>query len=79
MGSPGGLQYSLSYYSADFNYLDPSCLYYNLYIDGEVVTFSPDDYANLTEEMTDVPYASPMATSSISMTRTTAPSISTRR
>lgn len=56
-GGPGGLQYSLSYYSADFNYLDPSCLYYNLYIDGEVVTFSPDDYANLKEEMTDVPYA----------------------
>lgn len=56
-GGPGGLQFSLSYYSADFNYLDPSHLYYNLYIDGEVQTFSPDDYQNLETEMTDVPYS----------------------
>lgn len=56
-GGPGGLQFTLSYYSTDFNYLDPSHLYYNLYIDGELVTFSPDDYQNLETEMTDVPYS----------------------
>ena len=56
-GGPGGLQFTLSYYSSDFNYLDPSHLYYNLYIDDELVTFSPDDYQNLKTEMTDVPYS----------------------
>lgn len=56
-GGPGGLQFTLSYYSSDFNYLDPSHLYYNLYIDNELVTFSPDDYQNLKTEMTDVPYS----------------------
>ena len=54
---PGGLQFTLSYYSADFNYLDPTHLYYNLYIDGERVTFKPDTYKNLKTEITDVPYA----------------------
>lgn len=56
-GGPGGLQFTQSYYSSDFNYLDPSHLYYNLYIDDELVTFSPDDYQNLKTEMTDVPYS----------------------
>lgn len=56
-GGPGGLQFTLSYYSSDFNYLDPSHLYYNLYIDDELVTFSPDDYQNLETEITDVPYS----------------------
>lgn len=56
-GGPGGLQFTLSYYSTDFNYLDPSHLYYNLYIDDELVTFSPEDYQNLKTEMTDVPYS----------------------
>ena len=51
------MQFTLSYYSSDFNYLDPSHLYYNLYIDDELVTFSPDDYRNLETEMTDVPYS----------------------
>lgn len=52
-GGPGGLQFTLSYYSSDFNYLDPSHLYYNLYIDDELVTFSPDDYQNLETERSD--------------------------
>lgn len=56
-GGPGGLQFTLSYYSSDFNYLDPSHLYFNLYIDDELVTFSPDDYQNLETEITDVPYS----------------------
>ncbi len=56
-GGPGGLQFTLSYYSADFNYLDPAHLYYNLYIDGERQTFVPGTYKNLTTEMTDIPYA----------------------
>ena len=36
----------------------PAKLYYNIYFDGseEPETLSPDDYQNLTEEMTNVPY-----------------------
>ncbi|WP_455082925.1 hypothetical protein [Prevotella aurantiaca] len=56
-GGPGGLQFTLSYYSADFNYLDPAHLYYNLYIDGEKQTFTPETYKNLKSNMTDVPYS----------------------
>ena len=56
-GGPGGLQFTLSYYSADFNYLDPAHLYYNLYIDGDKQTFTPETYKNLKSNMTDVPYS----------------------
>lgn len=56
-GGPGGLQFTLSYYSADFNYLEPSHLYYNLYIDGQLKTFKAEEYKNLETDMTDVPYS----------------------
>ena len=66
-GGPGGLQFTLSFYSADFNYLDPAHLYYNLYIDGEKQTFTPETYKNLKSNMTDVPYSFSDHTNSISM------------
>ncbi len=37
--------------------LDSSRLYYNFYMDGQLVTFTPDDYMLLEENITDVPYS----------------------
>lgn len=37
--------------------LDPSKMYYEVEIDGEVKTFSPDEYKYIGEEMTQVPYS----------------------
>lgn len=53
----GGIEFKLSYYSQTGNYLEPSNLYYNFYIDGKKQTFSPAYYQYLDEDMTDVPYA----------------------
>lgn len=38
------------------NPLDPNDMWYNIYVDGEKVTLSPDDYENLTEALTDIPF-----------------------
>ena len=46
-----GVEFLLSYYSVDGNYLDPTKLYYSFYIDGEMVTFTPEEYLNVTKEM----------------------------
>ncbi len=51
-----GVEFLLSYYSVDGNYLDPTKLYYSFYIDGEMVTFTPEEYLNVTKEMDLVPY-----------------------
>lgn len=51
-----GVEFLLSYYSVDGNYLDPTKLYYSFYIDGEMVTFTPEEYVNVTKEMDLVPY-----------------------
>lgn len=53
----GGVEFMLSYYSEDGNYLDPSHLYYDFYIDGERQTFAYPDYINVPSAMTDVPFA----------------------
>jgi len=37
--------------------LDSSKLYYNFYMDGQLVTFTPDEYMLLQEDITDVPYS----------------------
>lgn len=52
----GGVEFLLSYYSVDGNYLDPSKLYYSFYIDGEMLTFTPEEYPNVEKEMDLVPY-----------------------
>lgn len=53
-----GFQFELPAVDVDGNFIDPSKIYYNIYFDGseEPETLSPDDYQNLTEEMTNVPY-----------------------
>ena len=38
-------------------YLEPSNLYYQVYMDDELYTFTPDSYVNLEEDMTLVPWA----------------------
>ena len=52
-----GVEFKISYYSVLQEYMEPSRLYYNFYIDGELQTFKPGEYKFLEEEMTDVPYA----------------------
>lgn len=51
-----GVEFLLSYYSIDGNYLDPTKLYYSFYIDGEMLTFTPEEYINVKKEMDLVPY-----------------------
>lgn len=53
------IEFKLSYYSQDGDnpYLDPANLFYCLYIDGEKVEMTPDNYSRITESMTDVPYS----------------------
>lgn len=51
-----GVEFKLSYYSTTGKYLDMSKLYYCLYIDDEVQTFTPEEYVNVTEDMEEVPY-----------------------
>lgn len=52
-----GAEFKISFYSVQQEYLDPSCLYYNFYIDGERQTFSADEYSYLESDMVDVPYS----------------------
>lgn len=53
----GGVQFYLTRASEDGNYLNPSKLYYNMYLDEEKYTFYPNEYPKLTEDLTDVPYS----------------------
>ena len=53
----GGVQFKISYYSTEGNYLDKDCLYYNFYIDGELQTFTADEYRDLTSDLVDIPYS----------------------
>ena len=52
-----GVEFKLSYYSVNGNYLDPAYLFYNIYIDGERLTFTPDEYTFVSQDMTDVPFS----------------------
>ncbi len=53
----GGVSYCIPLNSVDGRLLETSRLYYNLYIDGEPYIFYPDEYPDLDEPMTDVPYS----------------------
>ncbi len=53
--SSGYLIFSLSNYNVQESFMDAANLYYNIYFDDEKVTFYPDQYKALDEEMTDVP------------------------
>lgn len=51
-----GVEFKLSYYSTTGKYLDMSKLYYCLYIDDELLAFTPEEYMNITKDMEEVPY-----------------------
>ena len=38
-------------------FVDTNMMYYNMYINGEIYTLSPDVYPYVSEEITDIPYA----------------------
>lgn len=56
-GYDGGIEFKVSYYDVDGNYLNPTKLYYNMYFDNELYTFTPEEYNYLTEPMIDVPFS----------------------
>lgn len=47
--------FTLSRYNVQDSFMDPSNVYYNVYYDDKKVTFTPDVYTSLSEDMTDVP------------------------
>lgn len=53
----GGIRFTLSNYSTDGYYLNPSKLFYRIYFDMKEYTFTPEEYVYLTEPMTDIPYS----------------------
>ena len=52
----GVLQFWFDKNSVDGNLLDTKKLYYNVYFDGDLFTAYPDEYTNISEEITDIPY-----------------------
>ncbi len=52
----GVTEFTLPMVNTEGQELNPAKLYYNVYHDGNVFTFSPDRYAYLNNEMTDIPY-----------------------
>ena len=51
----GGMAVQIFTEDAEGNILDPDNIYYNIFIDGEKVTFTNDLYNYVEEDMTDVP------------------------
>ena len=52
----GYLDFDALYFDEDDNYLEPSNLYYRVFIGDELFTFTPDEYPELTEPVSEVPY-----------------------
>ncbi len=52
----GTYSFIVSEFATSGEVLDRSKLFYNVIIDGEPFTFSPEDYATLNEPMTDIPF-----------------------
>lgn len=52
----GGIMFMMSPQDVDGGDLDEGNLYYRIYFDDKVFTFTPDKYVKLTDEVTDVPY-----------------------
>lgn len=52
----GAISFVLLPYDVDGNYIDYNDLYYNMVINDEVFTFTPEEFVKLSEPMTDVPY-----------------------
>lgn len=56
--APYGREVSVSIPSTDTdgNFINPENMYYNIFINDEIFTFTPDAYPSLTEPLTDIPY-----------------------
>ena len=52
----GSFRFDLPIVNKDGYILDANTMYYNVFFDGELETFYPDDYSSLSDEMTNVPY-----------------------
>ncbi len=52
----GMYSFIVSEFATSGEVLDRSKLFYNVIIDGDPYTFSPEDYPSLTEPMTDIPF-----------------------
>lgn len=52
----GAIEFNMSSYDVDGNYLDPANLYYRIYLDDTPYVYTPDKHIDLVEDMTDVPY-----------------------
>jgi len=52
----GGISFVLLGKDVDGNYIDVHDLCYNVIVNDELFTFTPDEFINLTEDMVDVPY-----------------------
>ena len=50
------LHFTIPTVDVDGNKLNENKLYYNIYLDGEVFTFDPEDYIGLSSAMTNIPY-----------------------
>lgn len=53
----GLVQFVIPSTDVDGNFINPDKLTYRIYLDGELHKFTPEEYAYLAEEMTDIPYA----------------------
>lgn len=51
----GNIAFYIDACATDGNFMNPEKVYYNMYFDDELFTFYPDEYAYVTEEMTNVP------------------------
>ena len=54
-GSNGWIIFDLPRNNKENSFMDQEKVFFNIYYDDELVTFYPDQYTGLTEEMTDVP------------------------
>ncbi|MGM9860398.1 MAG: hypothetical protein ACI31C_06550 [Muribaculaceae bacterium] len=52
----GTINFDLPFWNNDGLLIDRNNIYYNVYFDDQVATFSPDLYWDLTADMTDIPY-----------------------
>ena len=50
------LHFTIPTVDVDGNKLNENKLYYNIYLDGDVFTFDPEEYIGLSNPMTDIPY-----------------------
>lgn len=52
----GTINFNLPFWTKEGLLIDPDNIYYNIYLDEEVMTLSTADYSSLEKDMTDIPY-----------------------